>query len=266
MLSVVLVAVYVLLVVSLESLFSSANQAAGKLPQASSTTPANRAARSQSPVWLWIFGCLFAALGMVSSFMAWEKSRESGDLRAANSALKNGATFSLPQQIGDWTRSETGPPMVSKIETLGLSSAIWNYERPGMRVVVAFDYPIWRYHDVAACYARNGWSIERKDIVTPKTGAPARFEMEMKKDPGIHGSLWFATFNEKGEWVDQSTVKTSFASRFNLLEKPQETTYRVQLFLVGNNQPDPAAFEAASQLFEEVSSLLSQQVLQHITQ
>lgn len=266
MLSVVLVAAYVLLVVSLESLFSSHNQAAGKLPQSHSTTPADRAARSQSPVWLWTFGCLFAALGMVSSFMTWEKSRESGDLRAANSALKNGTAFSLPQEIGDWTRSETGPPKVSKIETLGLSSAIWNYQRPGMNVVVAFDYPIWRYHDVAACYARNGWNIERKDIVTPKTGAPARFEMEMKKDPGIHGSLWFATFNEKGEWVDQSTVKTSFASRFNLLEKPQETTYRVQLLLVGNNQPDPAAFEAASQLFEEVSSLLSRQVLQHITQ
>ncbi|MEI6278947.1 MAG: exosortase U [Verrucomicrobiae bacterium] len=264
-LSIVLSAIYVLLVIGLESLFPREKRSAGETPRVPREAPAVPAAKPLSSRSLWAAGCLFAALGLVSSHKAWEKSREAAEpLRAAKSAIEKGAVFSLPDRIGDWQRSETGPPKVSKIETLGLSSAIWNYQRRGMQAVVAFDYPIWRYHDVAECYVRNGWLIERKDIVVPKTGAPPRFQIEMKKAPGIHGMLWFATINDQGEWVDQATVKHDFISRFGLLESPQETTYRIQLLLVDNKTPDAALVEAAEQLFEEASSVLSRQMLQQI--
>lgn len=258
--SVVLVALYVLLVISLENLFPATKEAP--------PSPGERvspAARRPAAVWSWTAGFLFAALGLMSCVRAWEKSKPaSGELRAATSALADGAVFSLPERIGDWRRSETGPPKISKIETIGLSSAIWNYQRAGEVAVVAFDYPIWRYHDVKGCYTGNGWVIERKDIVASKSGGPPRFQMDMRKEPGLHGLLWFATINEKGEWVDQATVRHDFLARIGLAEAPQETTFRVQLLLVGDHPPDAATIESADQLFEEASRLLSQQMLQQI--
>ena len=256
--SIILVAVYVLLVVSLDALFGSAKIS----PAPAAETPVRHASFPKC------FGaacCLFAILGAASSFKAWTKSREGAEpLRAAASNLGSATVFTLPDRIGDWTRTDSGPPKVSKIETLGLSSSIWNYQRPGMQAVVAFDYPIWRYHDVAECYLRNGWQIERKEIVVPENSSPARFQLVMKKEPGVQGMLWFATINDKGEWVDQATVKHDLISRLGLFESPQETTYRVQLLLVGDKTPDPAALEAANRLFEESAALLSQQMLGQI--
>lgn len=255
--SLILVAVYILLVVSLDALFG-----ANKPPQQS--PPLKNPARHRS--FPRVFGaacCLFAVLGAISSVKAWKKSREAAEpLRAAVSAAENAMTFSLPDRIGDWTRSESGPPKVSRIETLGLSSSIWNFQRPGLQAAIAFDYPIWQYHDVAECYLRNGWQIEQKEIVVPENSSPARFRLVMKKEPGIQGMLWFATINDKGEWVDQATVKHDLISRLGLFGSPQETTYRVQLLLVGNKAPDPAALEAANHLFEDAAAILSRQMLE----
>ena len=86
----------------------------------------------------------------------------------------------------------------------------------------------------------------------------------MKKEPGIHGTLWFATINEKGEWVDQATLKHDFISRLGLPESQQETTYRIQLLLVGDKTPDPASVEAANRLFEESAAILSREMLQQV--
>jgi len=260
--SIVLVAVYVLLVVSLEALFPR-----GKCVAPKSHPPRRETSTSRVifPPWFHTVCCLFAVLGLLSTIIAWNKSKATVEpLRAANSTLTSEAAFSLPDRIGDWSRSESGPPKVSKIETLGLSSAIWNYQRPGMQAVIAFDYPIWSYHDVAECYSRNGWIIQKKDIVVPKNGSPPRFQLTMKKDPGIQGTLWFSTINEKGEWVDQATVKHDFISRLGLPESQQETTYRVQLLLVGDKPPDAASFEAANYLFEEASAILSREMLQQV--
>ena len=260
--SIVLVAGYVVLVVSLEALFPR-----GKI-QAPQTPPPCReipAARAFPPLWFRTACCLFAVLGVLSTFKAWALSKATLEpLHAAASALAGGAVFSLPDRIGDWSRSETGPPKVSTIETLGLSSAIWNYQRPGMQAVIAFDYPIWSYHDVAECYLRNGWLIQRKEIIVPKNGTPARFQLTMKKGLGTLGTLWFATINEKGEWVDLATLKHDFISRLGLPESRQETTYRIQLLLVGDKTPDSASVEAVNQLFEEAAATLAREMLQQV--
>ena len=260
--SVVLTAVYLLLVVSLESLFPRRKSGPSSAPPPGGE---RSPARQFSPIWFQAACCLFAILGVLSAFKGWDKWHEKGDgLHAANSALKSGAVFTLPDRIGDWRRSDIGPPRISKIETLGLSSAIWNYRRPGMQAVVAFDYPIATYHDVAACYDGNGWFIEKKEIHVPGNGAPPRFEMQMKKDPGIRATLWFSTINEKGEWVDRATVKHDFMARLGIFGSQQETTYRVQLLLLEKKPLDPVGYEAAAELFEAASDILSRQMLQQI--
>ena len=259
--SIILTAVYLLLVVSLESLFPRGKSEAPQTPPRVEVSSARRF----PPLWFRVACCLFAVLGILSAFKGWDKWHEkAGPLLAANSALKSGAVFALPDRIGDWHRTEIGPPRISKIETLGLSSAIWNYRRPGMQAVVAFDYPISTYHDVSACYEANGWTIGKKEIFVPADGAPPRYQMEIKKNPGIHGTVWFATINEQGEWVDRASVEHDFITRLGIFGSRQETTYRVQLLLLDKTPPDPLALEAMTKLFEEASAIHSRQMLQQL--
>lgn len=260
--SILLVVAYVVLVISLESLFPRRAQ------RPAATVPADPGASQQNPVfpiWLRLVVVLFAALGLIASVQAWTKSRETAEpLRAAGSHLPPGAAFSLPDRIGDWTRAEDGPAKVSTIESLGLSTTVWNFRRPGLQAVVAFDYPIWRYHDVAECYLRNGWEIASRDIVVPDSPAPPRFQLKMAKQSGLRGTLWFATINEKGEWIDRATVRHDLISRLGLFDSAGETTYRVQLLLVGDREPDQPAVEAATQLFDGAAAILSRQMLDQL--
>lgn len=258
MLSVVLVVIYVVLVMSLEHLFSR-----GKKEPVPAVVPraAERAGVLHVPRWAFAAAVPFAILGAFSTWRAHAKFTEASEpLRAANETFRSGLTFSIPERIGDWSRADTGPPTVTKIETLGLSSVTWNYERPGMSAVVAFDYPIWRYHDVTECYTRTGWKLKRKELLIPDGDVPPRIQMEMTKDPGAHGTLWFATISEHGEWVDKSTLKRDFASRLGLMGMPEETTFRVQVLLVGTQPLDLASREAAMELFDGAAAALQNQI------
>jgi len=260
LLSIVLVIIYVILVISLEHLLSRGKKASTIPPPAKRSSPVLVDAPGRA-AWVWAVGTLLVLFGFASASRGWAKFRETAEpLQAASSAFESELTFSMPETIGDWSRAETGPPTVNKIETLGLSSMIWNFERPGMTAVVAFDYPIWRYHDVAECYTRTGWVLDRKELIVPEGGAPPRIQMEMKKDPGAHGSLWFATLNEQGEWVDQSTLKRDFASRLGLLGLAEETTFRVQVLVVGNESLDLASRAAAMELFDAAAAVLAQKI------
>jgi len=267
-LSIVLVSIYVLLVLSLDHLLPHAKHppvsARAATPPPDISPPAAWK-KSTGTIGLWMAGCLFGLLGLAGTYRAWEKSKSAPEpLLAATPSLRGGIQFSMPDHLGDWTRSDPGPPSVSKIETLGLSSIIWTYQRPGMKAVVAFDYPISGYHDVATCYSNAGWNLADKERIVPGTNPPPRIEIEMRKEPSIHGTLWFATLNERGQWVDESTLRHDLMGRIEALGVPRETTCRIQLLIVGKGSLNLAEREAATGLFEESAAILSRQMMGRI--
>lgn len=263
-LSIILIVLYLALVIAMERILPKGNSAlrdTTENPDSDGRAPEKR----PSLRWARAAGIAFAILGVVGVFRGWEKSREGVEpLRMARASLKSTATFRMPEMIGRWTRLETGPPVVNKIESLGLSTLIWTYETRGMRAVVALDYPISGYHDVAGCYKNAGWAIDRKEHVVPRAGQPGRIEIEMQKSPGSHGTLWFATMNEQGRRVDEADADRNFWGRFVNLGAPRETTYRIQLLIVGNKPLDGAGRAAAEELFEKSTSILFPQVLEQL--
>lgn len=257
-LSIILVVAYIALVIALERILPRGNAAA---------PPEIRIPGTPGPSLRWAraAGIAFAILGVIGIFRGWEKSREGVEpLRMARSSLKSTATFRMPETIGGWTRLETGPPLLNKIESLGLSTLIWTYETRGMRAVVALDYPISGYHDVEGCYKNAGWVVGRKEHVVPTDGKPDRIEIEMKKAPDSQGTLWFATMNEQGRRVDEADPDRNFWGRFVNLGAPRETTYRIQLLIVGNKPLDDSGRAAAEELFEKSTAVLFPQVLQQL--
>jgi len=261
-LSIILVVAYIALVIVLERILPRGNTNPPDAPEIQIPgTPEKR----PSLRWAHAAGIAFAILGAIGIFRGWEKSQEGVEpLRMARSSLKSTATFRMPESIGGWTRLETGPPMLNKIESLGLSTLIWTYETQGLRAVVALDYPISGYHDVEGCYKNAGWVIGRKEHVVPQAGKPDRVEIEMTKSPDSRGALWFATMNEQGRRVDEADPDRNFWGRFVNLGAPRETTYRIQLLIVGNKPLDGSGRAAAEELFEKSTDILFPQVLQQL--
>jgi len=258
-LSMVLVVIYIVLVVSLESLLPASAVMKSRPPG----QPASR--RVLRPVWAWMAAVVFAILGLVGCVRAWDKYQNQVEpLRAASSALPDGARFHLPDHIGEWKRRESGEPPVKTIETLGLSSAYWTFDRPGLTAVVALDYPIWGYHDVVDCYTRIGWVLDSKTLITPADGAPPFFLVELQKEPAGRASLWFGTINEQGEWVDTKTVKQHFFGRLEGLGMARQTTYRVQVLLVGANDPTLPERKVVAELYRVAADKLAQQLNQQL--
>lgn len=258
-LSMVLVVIYIVLVISLESLLPAS--------AVMKSRPLERSAmqRVVRPAWAWLAAVLFAISGLIGCVRAWDKHQHQVEpLRAASSALPDGARFHLPDRIGEWKRRESGEPSVKTIETLGLSSSYWTFDRPGLTAIVALDYPIWGYHDVVDCYTRIGWALESKNLITPADGAPPYFLVELQKEPSGHALLWFGTINEQGDWVDTNTVKQHLLGRLEALGMARQTTYRVQVLLVGTDVPTLAEREAVAELYRVAAQDLAQQLKQQL--
>ncbi len=257
-LSIVLVAVYIACVISLEHLLcprppASHGRAVKEHPL--------RGIRWPAPSLLsWVFCAVFAGLAATSVAKGIARSGvEAGAKVAAEAEVPETARFTLPSDLGDWKQVGGGLPQIDKIETLGLSSASWRFQGRDTTAVVAFDYPIHGYHDVADCYSRTGWTILRKDYVDVPEGRPF-VELDMSRENGVQGALWFTTFGVTGDSLDRSTVGREFVSRFLQLGMPQGSSYRVQVLITGQSLPDAAAREAARQLLLSASQDLLEQL------
>jgi hypothetical protein len=168
----------------------------------------------------------------------------------------------MPAQIGNWRRLSTESAYLQKIETLGVFSQIWHYQKGDTIAEVALDYPFCGYHDVTICYTARGWTMQEM-LTRGHTGNPSAIplaEVQMQDTVGLKGSLWFSTVDEKGNWIETPELKTSFLERWKQPVKTEPTTYRVQLLVTSYNPLPAADKDDAARLFDESRKLLWQQL------
>ena len=187
---------------------------------------------------------------------------------ASPSALRAGAIFTMPPEIGLWKRVEAATPG-QQVETLGIYSKIWQYEQNGWVAQVALDYPFHGYHDVTLCYHNHGWQVSHQERLSGDgtNSSPPLMAVEMTKEPVSQALLWFSTVDEQGHWLEQSAVK------FNLLKSGRLpgtfdgdniTSYRVQVLVTAYGPVPAAEREPARQLFEAARRILVEQLLKQL--
>lgn len=271
-LGLVLVAVYIGLVMSLEHFlyWPPADETIrrprrrSKKRRSAAPPPPPRPRLRIAPAWGWAAGIIFGIMGLAGAARCYSFHQESRIQQpfSNRSALAPDARFDLPKQIGPWTRLTSGKPVMKRLETVGLSSLIWEFtNRSNMVAGVAFDYPIWGYHDVTLCYLNNGWNITQRRRIANEGKTPPWLEMEMKNDTEAHGALWVATINENGQWMEEVEVKRSFLDRLRNPGTPQPTSYRIQLLIIN---PFPLSAEErseAARLFQAAREMLAQELL-----
>jgi exosortase len=210
--------------------------------------------------WGLVLASVFALIGLLSIGRAWIFYRH---IPLPGKSLEvRVSAFSIPEQIGGWKRVTSLEPIVRKLETQGVSSQIWEYKNGGTIASVSFDYPFWDYHDVTVCYATNGWSILRRELVKASLpGEPDWMELDMKKEPIGFGQLWFSTVDGKGNWLEVPLMARSFSERFKGTGLSDTANYRVQVLITGVVPLDAPERESAKRLFEEVRARLISQLL-----
>jgi hypothetical protein len=176
--------------------------------------------------------------------------------------LSEGATFALDRQIGEWTRITSASPLLQKVETLGVYSKVWHFQRSDLVASIALDYPFAGYHDVTVCYTVQGWKVleRRSSQVKDSKGTVPCAEVQMEDEKGLRGALWFSTVNEQGEWVELPVSERAFVDRWKISGRVEPTTYRLQV-LVTTFAPLPPAEQAqVRQLFENARALIWNQL------
>ena len=266
----VLVAMYLALIVSLDELLDFLTRpmwAQPAAPAAPAAAPAPvdmvRVRARLAPRWGQVAGFAFALLGVAELGRGWlhHYGPKAAHVIAAKSALRAGATFTMPEQIGNWKRLDSAVPG-HKVETQGIFSQVWHYQKGQTVASVALDYPFRGYHDVTVCYTVAGWHITRQERQAGKAtdSSMALMEVEMKKEPISHGWLWFSTVDEQGHWMETPVLERRFLGRWKVSGRVEPVSYRVQVLMTGYGPLPPAEREPARQLFEAARKLLVQQL------
>ena len=266
----VLLAMYLALIVSLDELLDFLAHpmwAPAAAPAAPAAAPAPvdtvRVRARLAPRWGWVAGCAFALLGVAGLGRGWlhYHGQKAEFVMAAKSALRAGATFTMPEQIGNWKRLNSAVPL-HKVETQGIFSQVWHYQKGETVASVALDYPFRGYHDVTVCYTLQGWRITRQERQAGEgtNGSPPLMEVEMNREPVSQGSLWFSTVDEQGHWLEMPVLERRVLDRWKLSGRIEPASYRVQVLVTGYGPLSPAEREPARQLFEDARKLLAQQL------
>jgi exosortase len=267
----VLVVMYLALIASLDQLLEFLGQPlpetlAAPAPLEADSPPEEtvRVRRQLTPRWGRVAGCAFALLGVAELGRGWlHHHQQKVEFRMASaSGLRAGAAFTLPEQIGNWKRLSTAVPD-HRIETQGIFSQIWHYQKGQTVASVALDYPFRGYHDVTVCYTLQGWHITRQQRQAGEgtNSSMALMAVDMNQEPVSHGSLWFSTVDEQGRWMERPVVAHKLLDRWNVTGRMEPVSYRVQALITGYSPPSPAERDAGRQLFEAARKLLAPQIL-----
>jgi exosortase len=216
-----------------------------------------------SPGWTQVVICAFALLGMLGVGRGWIHHRqEKAQPAIPNSALQAGATFALPEQIGAWQRLNSESPALQKVETLGVFSQVWHFQRKQVVASVALDYPFAGYHDVTLCYTLRGWKVLDRFTApaNPAKNSPACAEARLHNDLGLYGSLWFSTVDDRGHWLETPVLQREFLDRWKVPWRTEPTTYRVQALVAGYTPLPAPEQQQVKELFEQARALLWQQL------
>jgi hypothetical protein len=242
------------------------------------TPPATAGAAEWKPAavgiprsWSRAAGYAFALLGLMDLGLGWNHYRQSRTEAALpKSALRQGTTFAMPEQIGNWKRLNTEVPPLQKIETRGVFSQIWHYRSGDTLASLAIDYPFQGYHDVTLCYTLRGWDVleQRARGKRATNASPPSVEVRMQNHLGLHGALWFCAVDEHGRWLAgpglNPSLKDSFLERFKLASLGDSVTYQVQVLSTGFNPLSPLEQEQVRQFFEEARVILWRQLFEQM--
>jgi len=167
--------------------------------------------------------------------------------------------LSLPASLAGWQRINSSSGNLALVQTLGVHSIIWHFQREGIEAAVAVDYPLDGFHNVKFCYTLNGWRV----LAEAKLALPQSREdlhaIKLTLGQSIrHAVVFHSVVDGHGAWL---SAPQALADRFTDTIAAPKTGYRIQL-MTGGYAPLSEAAEAATQeLFLQARQTLVPQLV-----
>lgn len=143
-------------------------------------------------------GCAFALLVLVSLGLAWAHHKQAiAKAVQLQPALRFDASFTMPDQIGEWKRlpTEVPPPKGgdSGRPIAGLALSFRGYAS-----VAGVGLSLSWVSLLEGCYALSGWHLleRRSGGGSGTNGSLPYVEVHMQNNMGMHGILWFSLVDE----------------------------------------------------------------------
>ncbi|MCE9608419.1 MAG: exosortase U [Planctomycetia bacterium] len=82
-----------------------------------------------------------------------------------------------PESFKGWTRAAEGFQSLQRKDDSqwGAHSQSWRYRKGNKKIIVSLDYPFLGWHELATCYAADGWTIDQR-LVVPVPEIPGKPE------------------------------------------------------------------------------------------
>ena len=218
---------------------------------------------------LWILAMCFALVGVAQVANAAARGGigywiGGGSARAT---LRADAVFDVPDQVGNWRRSDEAQKLIAQPEIEGKKSQAWAYQRDDLTAVVAIDYPFPGFHDLTICYRNAGWSIQAQALQRPAPDAGA-FTAVRASRLNECGYLLYALLDETGQWMEppKASAVDRLIDRLRHFGRTEwnAPAYQVQVWVQTYDPLTDPQQQELSQLFLAVRQDLAQQVLKQL--
>ncbi len=230
-------------------------------------TPRGPTWTANVPASVRVFAIVFALIGLiqVGNVLArggpgvWLSESGASHLRAK-------ATFTVPQEVGGWKRSEDADKLIAQPEIEGKQSHVWAYRQGNMVAIVAIDYPFAGFHDLTVCYRNAGWTIQKSTVKmeqeATQQGCYTTVDIARVNE---WGTLYFAAVGEDGQWATppKLTASERLKDRLGHMGRPDwnACTYQVQAWVHAYEPITEPQQAQLGELFLAVRGALSQQVV-----
>ena len=168
--------------------------------------------------------------------------------------------LSLPASLAGWQRLNSGAGDEGLVQTLGVHSLSWQFQRDGVQAAVAVDYPLDGFHNVSMCYSGNGWQTMGEEELFAPQGHADLHAIKLTLQQSIrHAVVYHSVVDQNGGWLSTPKVVTSRLAQ--TLPAAVQTGYRIQLFEAGYGPLSAAAAPATEALFFQARQTLVQQIV-----
>jgi exosortase/archaeosortase family protein len=170
--------------------------------------------------------------------------------------------LSLPASLAGWQRVNPRSGDLALVETMGVKSVSWRFQREGIEAVVAVDYPLDGFHNVEVCYINNGWRVLAEDKLALPQSREDLHAIKLTLEQSIRRAVVFhSVVDERGAWL---SAPQALASRLANTTAAPQTGYRIQLITGGYSPLSEAAEGAARELFFQARQTLVQQLVDQL--
>ncbi|MCE9603308.1 MAG: exosortase U [Planctomycetia bacterium] len=223
--------------------------------------------------WAWLIFCQAPLVALLAEDV--QVSSRRAEFTQAHDCL-------FPPQDGSWIRDKA-----ESIERLGTSAFGQFTERADYRseelhIVETFDYPFHGWHELATCYASQGWVIVARSEEATKSGG-VRVVLRMRHFArGRYGYCAFSLLDGHGETLTppatrnweriQARIRESLRGGSLRLFRPEvaglsdRPAFQSQVFLEQYSEPDADATAAANAALERLAARAAEVLLKPATQ